>query len=370
MRILIFSILWLFSFGTLFGDVVENELTSQLLSLFPEIERGYIDLNRNGQMDQNDEVDEIIPESVIIDSLLQGKEILDFIINYYEYIDIEKLEGVENALTNAQETIPELIALNYTERIKEVVGKKRELEAKGLYLTPTERRIALAKIENLLGVLLNAYKREDREYEQDFEDAQSELFTMIERGYPIPDAYTEEEKDILVSIMINTVIKRANDNLPTVSAAIKTLGKLKAASASEYLIDLLQNPTFRRASIKALGDIGSQDALDLLLAELDQETDEAVKIEIILSIGKIGSQESLNYLLNLAKKENTDSEMLKAVLESLVGISEKGATNTSLQAVFNLYLESAEPELRILAIRGLKNFRYTATSEKLSHCEA
>ena len=63
--------------------IVDSPINGALSKIFPELKQGYIDLNNNNQMDQNDEIDERIPETVLKDNQLQGKEILDFIINYY-----------------------------------------------------------------------------------------------------------------------------------------------------------------------------------------------------------------------------------------------------------------------------------------------
>ncbi len=363
--ILLFALLPLFYASS---EVAKNQLTTMLVKIFPEIRKGYIDLNQNGKLDTDTEINEIIPETSVKDSILQAKEILDFIILNYTYIPLDKLISVRKALTQTQQAIPELIALNYKSRIDTIVKKKRELEANGLYLTPSALKAALAKEDKYITTMVLAYKKEGNNLEKGFADARDSLFAMIEQGYPLPPSLGEEEKDILVSIMINTIIKEGTQKPAKVKVAIKTLGKLQAASAVSYLIGMINKPGLRIDSIRALGEIGNDEALKILLSELNTENDRSTRIAIINAIGRIGSRASVSRLFSLLKPDKNgkiDPDILKASLEALVNTADKGYQDRNLQETFKDYLTSADPKLRILAIKGLSNFNNPATSEKL-----
>ncbi|MQY76767.1 MAG: hypothetical protein GH155_03975, partial [Spirochaeta sp.] len=147
--LLIFFIIMPIFFSQSQNQIVTSPLTGELKKIFPALSRGYIDLNQNGGIDQNEDIDEVVAESTIKDGLIQGKEILDFIIKNYEFIPLEKLNRLGEILENTRGAIPELISLQYQSRIDDAAKKKEELDAMGLYLTPAARREAMDKMENL-----------------------------------------------------------------------------------------------------------------------------------------------------------------------------------------------------------------------------
>lgn len=288
------------------NQVVDSPLTGALKKIFPALSRGYIDLNQNGGIDQNEDIDEVIAESTIKDGLIQGKEILDFIIKNYEFIPLEKLNSVVEILEKTRGAIPELIALQYQSRINDAAQKKEELDAMGLHLTPAARREAMDKMEKLINTMTMAYQKEAGKSETEFVQARDELFTMIERGYPLPETLNQEDSQLIVNIMIHTIIKEAEQNSDQVKASIKTLGWIGDPTAVDYLLELLARPELKKESIKALGEIGSRKSLNRLLAELDTEKDKQVKIEIIRSVGKIGGRESISRLTAILKPEGEE----------------------------------------------------------------
>ena len=99
-------------------------MAQELKRIFSELKDGPIDLNGNNKPDQDDELDEMIPESGIKDSLIQGQEILDFIIANYKFLPMDKLLDVQKALPGARGVIPELISLNYASRIENIIHIK------------------------------------------------------------------------------------------------------------------------------------------------------------------------------------------------------------------------------------------------------
>lgn len=350
------------------NQVVNNALTGGLGKIFPALSRGYIDLNQNGKVDQNEDIDEVISESTIKDGLIQGKEILDFIIKNYEFIPLDKLTSVGRILEETRGAIPELIALQYQSRINDAALKKEELDAIGLHLTPSARREAMEKMEKLINTMTMAYKKEAKESEKEFIRARDEFFTMIERGYPLPETLNQEDSQLIANIMIHTIITEANQDSSQVKASIKTLGKIGDPTAVSYLIKLLTNPELKKESIKALGEIGSSKSLNRLLSEMDTEKDKQVKIEIIRSVGKIGGRESISRLtaiLNPEGKENSDQDIQIAALGAMVEISVQGHQDKTLQTIFDQYLSMPDPRARVLAIRGLASFKNPVVSNRL-----
>ncbi len=350
--------------------VVKSQLTAGLIKIFPEIKKGYIDLNQNGKPDKNAELNEYIPDSIVKDNKLQGKEILNFIIKNYPYIPLDKLLAVQKLLKNSNEAIPELIALNFMGRMEETIAKKKELEAKGLYLTPSALREAYAKETKYINTMVQAYKKESQKLEKGFIEARDKLFTMIEQGYPLPDKLGEEDRDILVSIMINTIIKESKKNPSRVKVAIKTLGRLKAESAVNYLISIINQPDLRIESIRALGQIGSPKALKLLLAKLDTVTDKQSKLAIIEAIGNIGNKSSVGRLISILNPESgkkVDQDILITTLKALANIASisRGESDRALQNIFANYISSTDPQIRVVAVEGLSNFKNSITSDKL-----
>ena len=263
--LLIFFIVIPIFFSQSQNQVVDSPLTGELKKIFPALSRGYIDLNQNGGIDQNEDIDEVIAESTVKDGLIQGKEILDFIIKNYEFIPLEKLNRVGEILEKTRGAIPELIALQYQSRINDVANKKEELDAMGLHLTPAARREAMDKMEKLINTMTMAYKKEAGKSETEFIQARDELFTMIERGYPLPETLNQEDSQLIVNIMIHTIIKEAEQNSNQVKASIKTLGRIGDPRAVPVLLGVLADDSSDFDALitaaRALGRIGDRAAV-------------------------------------------------------------------------------------------------------------
>jgi len=352
----------------LFAQVVDNQLGTALKRTFPELSQGYIDLNDNGEKDQSPDLDETIPESRMRDSTIQVQEILNFIITQYRFIPLSKLYEVKENLENASGEIPELISLSYTERIEEIISLKEELGEEGIFLTPSALRDAMEKMEGYIARMVLAYKKEGRASEEDFIDARDNLFTMIEKGYPFPENLNPEDRDVLVSSMINTIRKYQDRDEERVNAAVKTLGRLKAENAVPYITEIFSRESYKKESIGALGAIGSRQAMNLLVRELSEAKDTESRINIIKALGKIGGEESLNEILAILPEkddENTDPAVEAAALQSLVSLSAHGTTDTKIYGVFEKYLSAPEPEFRSIAIRGLSYFATAKSSDLL-----
>lgn len=350
----------------LHGETVDSPISQALLSSFPEIARGYVDLNGNGRMDQDDETDEQIPPSALKDSLLRAKEVLSFLINNARLIPAQKLEAVAAALQDSKGAIDELISLQYLPRMKEAQRMREELEASGFYYSPSALREASAKMEGLIAGLVLAYRKEGRTAETEFVQARDGLFQMISAGFPLPEGITAEDSEIMAAMMINAILREKDKSAPQVKLAVKTLGRLKTPLATGYLADLLKNPALRRETVQALGDIGDRAALALLLPELDAESDMALKAEIVKAVGKIGDKEAVPRLAALLKQpEEGIPAVTYAVLGALGRIAEKGTADQALGDIFRQNLASADSQVRMLAARGLSSIKNPQSGDRL-----
>ncbi len=358
----------LFISSNVFGQMVDNQLGKELSRIFPELQKGYIDLNNNKKMDRLDDADEIIPESRVKDSIIQVQEVLDFISNYYMYIPMDKILSVQKSLEQAKGAIPEIISLSYMESMNEIIRKREELGADTLFLTPSSLKEANSQMEEFIASMTAAYKKERRSDESEFIKSRDQLFSMIEKGYPLPEALSEEERGILISSMINTIIKEKVSNPRLVKIAVKTLGKLKAAAAVHYIMDLMDSPEYKTDCIQALGDIGNKDALNILTRELENVSNANIQNSIIKSLGEIGSEDSLNILTDILNPSDDliiPQKTIKSVITALSKLASKGTTDSSISAILMKYSKSEDISLKIAAIEGLSSFNNPATAAYL-----
>ena len=343
--------------GAAGAEVIDNSLGRALTGIFPELRQGYIDLNHNGSLDRLDDMDELVPDSRVKDGIIQVQEIMDFISENYPFFLMEELEEVKSALEDAEGTIPELIGLNYRRTILSLIDKKEELGIDGLYLSPSARREAMAEMNGLIGTMVGAYKNESSRDERTFNDARDKLFTMIEQGYPIPDDLVEEDKNILVSALIQTALNERNSNRVRTKYAVKTLGKLGDPFAVDYILDLMGSEEYRSECIRALGEIGNDEAEENLMALLETAGDEEVRIALYRALGRIGgerSREILTSRIETAGTENGPSEAeTLAILQAVSRLAQDGSTDRSINAILTTYLSSPDGEMRVLAAKGL-----------------
>ena len=345
--------------------IVDNTLGSRLGTIFPELRQGYIDLNQNGSLDRLEDMDELVPESRLRDEILQVQEIFDFLIENYRYLPLAKLNSVRDALDDPQGAIPEILTINYRTRISALIREREAMGEDGLYLSPSARRKALETMEDLISRLNLAYQKEWRQAESDFVEARDELFTLLDRGYPLPENLLPEDYAIFESTLINATMPQRADNPERSRIAVLTLGKLKSDAAVPYLIDLLQRDTFSREAIRALGNIGTPDAQQILLEKLkSEETGDAEALECIRALGKIGGKESADTLLDILKSKEPEISMEKEqeILGSLSDMAAGGYTDRRISTLLTEYLENPDPSFRTIAIRGLSFYADQASS--------
>jgi len=348
----------------LFSDIVSTPLGNRLRQLFPELRNNYIDLNRNGSLDRLEDMDELISDFLVQDDQLQVQETLEFIKTNYRYFPVRKLESVRDALNSPEGTINELIGLNYSSSISQLIEKRIAMGEYGLYLPPSARRKAMAEMSGFLHQMNEAYRKEGNEAENLFSTSKNSLYSMLEKGYPLPDPMSEKEREILESTLINTLI-REQRNRESVETALYTLGLLRSSRGIPYIIPLVSNQSFSVASIRSLGAIGNLEALDLLLVILEEDPEEEKKVEIIRALGSMGARDSLQPLLAILNDEEIPESVLKATLESLGKIASAGTRDRRISAALAEYLNSADPGLRISAVNGLSAFNDQATVASL-----
>jgi hypothetical protein len=298
--------------------LVDSPINNALARIFPELKQGYIDLNKNKQMDQTDEVDERIAETVIKDNQLQGKEILDFIINYYMFLPLDKVRNVKEILDNPKGVISEIVALRYRIKIYEIEKRREEMERTGeRVVTSLQKKQTEERLSDLISIMINSYKKEGNASEKALVEARVEFLKIVNEGNPVPTDLSEENKEILTSILINRVLKNgaSESEDPEVITSIEAIGQLKQDTAVDYLMDLLSNKSYKIHTIRALGDIGNPQAADRLLRELEREDDLEIKIEIVRALGNAGNEKVVNELKKMFDKED---EMLNVYLKKEV----------------------------------------------------
>lgn len=352
--------------ASLTAKVVDTSLGRDFTKIFPKLSNNYIDLNGNGELDRLEDMDEKIPDSRVKDGIIQVQEILDFVKDNFRFISMDKLKSIKSTLKNASGDIPELISLNYSSLIDEIISEKERLGANDLYLTPSAMKAAKEKMAGYIATMLNAYKKEERQYESAFAEANRDLFRMIEAGYPLPDL-NPDDKELLTNLTIHTIIKEKESNQEKVLAAIRTLGRLKAKEAISYLQELLTSPNYNLETVIALGNIGSSDARQVLMVTLRQEQPGKLKNALIMALGKTGGDESVQLILSLLNTgdEELEVETEKTIVSALASLSGSGIKDRKVYSILTEYLRNQDPEIRILAISGIAAYKTAAATALL-----
>jgi HEAT repeat protein len=349
------------------AKVVDTALGREFKKIFPKLSSDYIDLNDNGELDRLEDMDEKIPDSRVKDGIIQVQEVLDFVSSNFRFISMEKLKLIKNSLGSASGDIPELISLNYSNLIDEIISEKERLGANDLYLTPSAMKAAKEKMAGYIATMLNAYRKEEKKYENAFSEANRELFRMIEAGYPLPDL-NSDDRELLTNLTINSIIKEKNSNVTKVLAAIRTLGRLKAKEAIPYLKDLLSSSDYKIETAIALGNIANNEARELLMNSLRLEEPGKFKNTLIMALGKTGGDESVQLILSLLDTgdEESDVDTEKTIVSALASISSSGIKDRKVYSILTEYLTSSDPEIRILAISGIAAYKTAAATALLT----
>lgn len=121
--------------------------------------------------------------------------------------------------------------------------------------------------------------------------------------------------------IVNELIHQMENNKDAVHlAAINALGELRLKSATEPLLKQLNKwhsvEHLAAAIVIALGNIGDERAVNLVVVMLEVHTKKRVRSEAALTLGKIGglkARAALKRRLNLEKEESVKSDILKAM---------------------------------------------------------
>ncbi len=368
------------------AQVVENTLTDQLRRVFPEINRGYIDLNGNGSLDQTDDLNELVPESTLTDARVQGTEILDFALDNVVFLSLEDLQGVQQAVHDAAGVIPELISIRYGVRLMEVIAIKEDQLARGVF-SPVALREAHARVNELMTALTTAYKRQGRQDERDFSAARDGLLVVVAQGFPLPDGIADDDRDIMVTLMMHTV-QGGNGAAPSATgatveqrrSAVRALGELQAEESVATLISLLRVDEdlpaaleMKVASIDALGHIGSRQAMTVLLDAYRDNPAGATAPAALRATGRVGGPEAVslvsdaprNTLPNDGPGAPSNTATTEAALEAAVSLTSGTRPDRAFLPIFQAYTESPIPGLRRLAVTGLGAYRTRTISDLL-----
>jgi len=120
--------------------------------------------------------------------------------------------------------------------------------------------------------------------------------------------------------------------------------------------------------VKALGAIGNSSAFEILKSRLQSTERGKEQNAIIEAIGKVGGAESLTLLFSLFPRDKSESlppETEKALIRSISEIASQGNNDRRIPALLNEYLKSEDPEMRILAVRGLAGTQGAGASQNL-----
>lgn len=359
-RILAIAAALLFAGTGLFAQsisLVDTDLAERMEALFPELAEGYIDLNANGSLDRFQDMDELVPESLIQDRTLQVQEVLDFILANFRFFTVERLEEVRDALETAEGDIPEIIAISYRDRLAGAIEDKREFGADELYLPPSVLARAQEEMSGYISSMVHSFRKEEGEFAAQFAQAREQLFSMMEAGYPLPDM-SSADASLLAASMIHTITTTGEDDPARVKAAIRTLGRLEAEQAIPQLQELLSSQEFRVAAAEALGDIGNNRSRNILSTALEESVPGAFQNALIRAVGRVGGTESAERIIRLAEETapasgSGDGDKMLTVLRAMVDLIEQGNRNRDMYQTLSEHLEHPDPAYRRVAAEGI-----------------
>lgn len=346
---------------------VNSPLNQQLEKIFPEIASGYIDLNGNGKLDQNSELNEVIPESRVKNGQLTAQEILDFIVAQWRFIPLEKLRAVQAAVNTTPGAINELIAIDFSASIDDAIAQRAAM-GDTLYLTPSAYKEAMGKLGGIIGAIATDYKTEGAKSEGDFVANRDELFGMIEKGYPIPEDIPADERATLSTMMLNTLMKEQKSDPARAKTAIKALGRMGSTKAAPYLAGLAEDSDFQVEAIGALGVIDYKPAVPSLSKLVKSGRSPEVRKAALQALGTIGGADGLDAILDLLKPANRAAlpkDFFASIAQALAGIAQKGNADARVQAAFKDLSASDDSQVRKAATAGIGASATPASADAL-----
>ena len=351
---------------------VPSALNQELAKIFPELASGYLDLNGNGKLDQNADINEVVPESRVKDGQLQTQEILDFVVANWRFISLERLGAVQSAVKAAPGAINELIAIDFAAGLDEATAQKTAM-GDALYLTPSAKKEAMGKMGGIITAMNVAYKKEGSKSEGEFVASRDALFAMIEKGYPLPDDIPADERSTLATVMLNTAMKEQAANPARARTAIKALGRLGGgqtalSESAPYLAALAEGGDFQIEAIKALGDLGYKPAVPALARQVKSSSQGEARKAALQALGAIGGADGLDAILDLLKPANRAAlpkDFLPSIAQALAGIAQKGSLDPRIQSALKELSASDDPLARRAATAGMGAFTSGASTDAL-----
>ncbi|MGA2297112.1 MAG: HEAT repeat domain-containing protein [FCB group bacterium] len=130
--------------------------------------------------------------------------------------------------------------------------------------------------------------------------------------------------------------------------AVEIIGAIRNGDEWYHLIDMLndENPNVRNAVIEALGNMGIEDTVGILIGMYEDEDE--LKPTIIESLGKIGGSNALDFLSGILSAEN-DILIKMAVIDSLASIGD----NLGICEVLLDEIQSVVPELQVYLLKTI-----------------
>lgn len=154
------------------------------------------------------------------------------------------------------------------------------------------------------------------------------------------------------------VLLLKDDNEEVCLKAIGTVEKILGGKAATHLVPLLKHrrDSVRSRAVEALGNIGTEEAVEPLRDLLQVEKVDKVIEEAITSLGKIGGKDALQCLLEFLRgqQDKAENDFLR---KRLVGTIGSFKSKDSLNALIDVLKGRDEPELtRQISAERLQGF--------------
>ncbi len=104
------------------------------------------------------------------------------------------------------------------------------------------------------------------------------------------------------------------ENLDTSCAAIAALGRLAAPQAVELLLAVLEDDNVRKTTIEALGEIGDEQAVTSLTPLLADGSNE-IQSAAACALGQIGDPQAIPSLIDAVQEGDISKDAAKAIIE-------------------------------------------------------
>jgi len=366
----------------------KNALIDGLIKIFPELkstEESYIDLDRSGDSRSEPGVPEIIWDRPGAgQGEIQAQEVLDVIVykDNYRYLAVAQLSNVKRLLDNVgvvqagggtSKIMTKKVARSYSDELADLIALRKKLPD---IVTKNERRRVADELIEVMQRMSKQYAEEaDKEasgtFKQDVEKfkAGMDVVRIAEEHDPmeLPFEEFDDEKGTARNSMVRIVgdeVKNHNERYIGHDMGIFSVGKIGGRNAMNILIAILQDLKFennKKDTIEALGMIGEEctpEAVRIIGQYLDSSPDKEVKIAAIRTLGKVGSKEAIGILKKYVESPPEEMPSLRDhALNAMVNITEnerkKGISSRELIPLFKRFAKSKRIDHSSKAMKGL-----------------